>query len=252
MSEALVGFGDLFAVSASAPATRRGSHPRPTVAVLTAAAAPQPAAAAVALALAAACGTRSALTACVAGAPPSGLLHLPASVAAAARLRRDDLPARACGRLVWLASDRDAAPADGEGAGGDPAGAETDAARAGREPAGGDPGGADADAAESLGAALVRAARKCGLPAVIGIGGARSDQLDRALVCYDGVVVVLPAAAATPLAAATLESLALLGLPAAAMPAPRRLDAAAALAGLRAPRAAVVAVVALSVREGLR
>ncbi len=270
MSDALIGFGDLLAVAAPAAAPGSGRRLRPTVAVLTAAAAPQPAAAAVALALAAACGSRVALIGCVAAAPPSGLLHLPASLSAVARLRRDGIAAHPCGRLVWLpaapgAAAVDADPVHADAAGLDAThadvGAAPDAAADAPDAAAPDApdaaattscGPAQSDAALELSGRLVAAVRRCELPAVLGIGGARSDELDRTLARHDGVIVVLPGDAAPPLVAATLASLTRLGRPAAAMPAPRRLGAAGARGGLFAPRAAVEAVAALDVGLGPR
>ncbi len=225
-SDALIGFGDL--LSAAAPAAGP-PVPRlaPTVAVLTAAAPPQPAAAAVALALAAVCGARAALVACVAAAPPRGALRTPASVATATRLRRDGVPAHPAGRLVWLRDGSATEPAEDADAGVlDPAAA-----------------------ACALAVLLAGAGRRCGLPTVIGVGGPRSDALDRTLASRHGIVVVLPRELAPPLAEATLGSLARLGPPAVAMAVPRRLDAAGALAGLRTPRAAADAVAALGLRR---
>ncbi len=216
MSDALIGFGDLLSAPAAASALPPVPRSQPAVAVLTAAVSPQPAAAGIALALASACRARTALVACVGSGPPGRSLHLPASLATAARLRRDGLAARACGRLVWL------------------------------------PAPPSADAAAALSVTLAGAARSCGLPAVLGIGGPRCDEVDRVLARCSGVVVVLPGDAAPQLAAATVESIVRLGPPAAVAPAPRRLDASGALAGLRRPRGAADAVAALGVGEGRR
>lgn len=237
-SDALIGFGDLLSVAAPAAPSAPVTRPVPAVAVLTAGAPPQPAAAAVALALAAVCRTRAALVACVAAPPPANALRTPASVTAATRLRRDGVPAHAVGRLVWL-FDSPVTETSG-----------SDAPDAPDAPGGSDAAARDRSAAtQALAALLAAAAQRCGLPAVIGVGGPRSDALDRTLASRHGIVVVLPRELAPPLAEATLESLARLGPPAAAMPAPRRLDAAGALCGLRAPRAAADAVAALGLRR---
>lgn len=217
------GEGRSAAAAASFPVTAQRPLAGPSVAVLCAPRRGPAVSSAIALALARACGRPSAFATAVGATAAPGASLTPASLRAAARLRRDGHVARARGRLVWLADRRgDAATPD------DPA-VDVDVA----------------GATAALSVELRRAAASAGAAAALAIPFVRCDGLDRVLAWHDGIVVVREPGTAVVLTDLVLASLARLGRPVVAVEAPRRLAAAAATTGSHTPAFAVAAVAQL-------
>jgi hypothetical protein len=128
--------------------------------------------------------------------PPSGGPALPGAAAVAARLARRDLPAAACGRIVWLPLDE------------------------------------EADAASRT---LRHAEAATGdLPSVLAVARRREPAVD--ILLSERELLIVAAEPDSPLAAAALADLAPLGVPAlACLPPAGGAARLAALAGLRAP-----------------
>lgn len=255
MSVVLPAAKALFAggVALPAPVAPAVSIAPSTVAVLCDPANGVAAACAVALALGAAAGGRCAIAMAV-GHGERAALPLGAGAARnASALRERGYDAAAVGRLVWLADlriSRRPAPRAGTGEPGDRdadlarrAGS-PDAGRRAGEAGPGDP--ADDDPVGAVAAAsleLAGAAWAVGVPAAVAIPLARTAALDRVLGWHDGIVVVDDERTTMPeLAELARESVAALDRPVAAMVLPSRLQARAAVAGLRAPDTAVRAV----------
>lgn len=268
MSVVLPAARALFAggVALPAPAAPAVAIAPSTVAVLCDPANGVAAACAVALALGAAAGGRCAIATAVGHGERAALPLSAAAARNASALRERGYDATAVGRLVWLADlriSRRPAPHSGAGkpgdrhaglerrtgspdAGGGTAGGGTGEAgrgdRAGEDPVG-------AVAAASL--ELAGAARAVGVPAAVAIPLARTAALDRVLGWHDGIVVVDDERTTMPeLAELARESVAALDRPVTAMALPSRLPARAAVAGLRAPDAAVRAVADLGLALG--
>ncbi|HEY4280794.1 MAG TPA: hypothetical protein VGM91_21430 [Conexibacter sp.] len=187
----------------------------PVVAVLCPAGRARATVASVALALASATGARCAVAAVAGVREVSSQLGSLAARRGAAQLCARGYDAAAGGRVVWVA---------------DVAGVEDD-------PAGG---------AAALALVTAGAGRALGVPAVVAMPFARSDALDRVLGWHDAVVVASDQVATPVITELARTSLAGLARPVALMPAPVRLPAAAAGAGLRATAEAVQAVTQLN------
>jgi hypothetical protein len=198
----------------------------PTVAILCAPGRVQPAAAAFALALAGVCGTGCAVGAAVGtGAAVVGPALLASSARRpAARLRERGHAAAAVGRLVWL----------GDGRGGVDGHAEADAGDA-------------AGHAAAMSAELGRAGAALRLPGAVAVPLARSAALDRVLAWHDAIVVVRESEGTAEIEQLIVDSLAALGRPVLAVPAPGRIASVAATTGLRAPAIATQALTALGI-----
>ncbi|MDW5598157.1 hypothetical protein VSS74_27620, partial [Conexibacter stalactiti] len=109
-----------------------------------------------------------------------------------------------------------------------------------------------AGTAAGVGARAARAAVTIGAPSALALPLARSAALDRVLAWHDGVVVVQQPGASAAIAELVLDSLAALGRPVAAVPAPGRLAARVISAGLHTPAFATEAVARLGLGEGRR
>lgn len=176
------------------------------------------AAAAVGLALARACGARCALVGAAgrAAAPRSAVIAAPAARHATARLRARGHSTAASGRLVWV-GDRRA------------------------------PGAFDApDAAAAVSAEIGRAATAVGVPAAIALPFPRTPAMDRVLTWHDALVAIHEPDATPEGVARTEASLVALGVPVVCMPPSSRQSAALAEFGLRAPAAALAAILRLA------
>jgi len=191
-----------------------GSAPGPLVAVLCTGPCARVAAAGVALALARAAGSPSAIAGALAVGPGPGSAALPAAARTASALRRRELPARASGRLVWLADRRGALDGDDDVAG----------------------------RAAALGAEVARAAAAAGAPAAVAYPVARTAALDRLLAWHDAVVVVRDAEAPDGMVERAVASVAALGRPVGELALPGRLAGALAIVGTACPREAVAAL----------
>lgn len=222
----LGGLSGLFVEPAARAVVAQPPVALPSVAVLSNGTGGAAVAAAISSALADHCGRPCALVATVGPAPPGIVALSPAAVRAAARLRGSGQPARARGRLVWLAGE---VPTGGGHADDDPAAA-----------------------AAALGARVARAAAATGVPSALALPLARSAALDRILAWHDGVVVVQEPGASAAIAELVLDSLAALGRPVTAVPAPSRIVAQLVTLGLHTPVFATAAVERLGLREVTR
>jgi hypothetical protein len=191
----------------------RGAFEPPLVAILCAAPRARAAAAGLALALARAAGRPCGLAGAVGGDAGAALGGMPAARRAAVALERRGLPARASGRLVWLADRRGTFQAE------------------------------DVPArCAALSAELGRSAVALGVPAVVAFPFARTDALDRVLAWHDAIVVVREPDAPAAAIERALASLARLGRPVAATAPPSRVSGALAVAGVAVPAEAAVTV----------